>query len=111
MQLDLKFENPGNAFDFKYLSNPQNVLESNRLQISIFIFDLIFKIRRENLKCLKKLEDNIVLIDKITKSRYIITSHTLTLEKFCFVFSFRLVPEVEFKSVCSHVHAYNKCTL
>lgn len=69
MQLYLEFDNNGNTFSFNYLSNAHNILESNYLQISIDVMDLIFKKHRENFNCLKRLEDNTVLIDKITKSR------------------------------------------
>ena len=110
MQLYLEFDNNGNTFNFDYLSNTQNILESNYLQISIDVMDLIFKKHRENFNCLKRLEDNTVLIDKITKSRYIITSHTLKFEKLSYVFSFSLVPEVELKSAYSKVNTYNDCT-
>lgn len=110
MQLYLEFDNNGNTFNFDCLSNTQNILESNYLQISIDVMDLIFKKHRENFNCLKRLEDNTVLIDKITKSRYIITSHTLKFEKLSYVFSFSLVPEVELKSAYSKVNTYNDCT-
>lgn len=110
MQLYLEFDNNGNNFNFDYLSNTKNILESNYLQISIDVMDLIFKKHRENFNCLKRLEDNTVLIDKITKSRYIITSHTLKFEKLSYVFSFSLVPEVELKSAYSKVNTYNDCT-
>jgi hypothetical protein len=41
MQLNLEFDNNGNTFD--YLSNTQNNLESNYLQISIGVMDIILK--------------------------------------------------------------------
>lgn len=52
MQLNLEFDNNGNTFTFGYLSNTQNILESNKLRISIDIIDLIFKEYRDNFKCL-----------------------------------------------------------
>lgn len=110
MQLNLEFDNNGDTFTFDYLSNTQNILESNYLQISIDVMDLMFKKHRDSFKCLRQLEDNTLLIDKVTNSRYIITSHTLKFEKFRYVFSFSLVPEIEFKSVCNDVKTYNGCT-
>lgn len=110
MQLALEFDNNGNKFDYNYLSNPQNILESNYLQISIDILDMIFKKHRDSLKCLKTLKDNSVVIDKITNSKYIITSHTLKFENLRYVFSFSLIPEVEFNAVYNNANTYNDCT-
>ena len=39
MQLNLEFDNNGNTFTFGYLSNTQNILESNYLQISIDVME------------------------------------------------------------------------
>ena len=111
MQLNLEFDNNGNTFTFGYLSNTQNILESNKLRISIDIIDLIFKEYRDNFKCLSQLEDNTLLIDKSTHSRYIITSHTFKFEKCRYVFSFSLVPELEFNSAHSNMNTYNNCTI
>ena len=111
MQLNLEFDNNGNTFTFGYLSNTQNILESNKLRISIDIIDLIFKEYRDNFKCLSQLKDNTLLIDKSTHSRYIITSHTFKFEKCRYVFSFSLVPELEFNSAHSNMNTYNNCTI
>ena len=43
MQLNPEFANKGNSFTFDYLSNTQNILVSNYLQISIEVMDLMFK--------------------------------------------------------------------
>lgn len=110
MILNLEFISNENSFNFDYPSNARNILEPNKLRISIDIIDLIFKGYRDNLKCLYQLEDNTLVIDKMTNSRYIITSHTLKFEKFRYVFSFSLVPEIEFKSVRNDVKTYNGCT-
>lgn len=111
IQLNLEFDNNGNTFTFGYLSNTQNILESNKLRISIDIIDLIFKEYRDNFKCLSQLKDNTLLIDKSTHSRYIITSHTFKFEKCRYVFSFSLVPELEFNSAHSNMNTYNNCTI
>lgn len=111
MQLNLEFDNNGNTFTFGYLSNTQNILESNKLRISIDIIDLIFKEYRDNFKCLSQLKDNTLLIDKSTHSRYIITSHTFKFEKCRYVFSFSLVPELEFNFAHSNMNTYNNCTI
>ena len=111
MQLNLEFDNNGNTFTFGYLSNTQNILESNKLRISIDIIDLIFKEYRDNFNFLSQLLENTLLIDKSTHSRYIITSHTFKFEKCRYVFSFSLVPELEFNFAHSNMNTYNNCTI
>lgn len=117
MILNLEFISNENSFNFAYPSNARNILESNKLRISIDIIDLIFKGYRDNFKCLSQLKDNTLLIDKSTHfdksthSRYIITSHTFKFEKCRYVFSFSLVPELEFNSAHSNMNTYNNCTI
>lgn len=93
MHLYLTFDNNGNPFDFEYQSNKDNILEDNKLKIIINMSDYIFKKYRNLIKLLENVRDQSFILDKRTRSEYIILSHTFDTEGFYIIHNFILEPK------------------